>query len=54
MDDDVGTVEERDGIRLALLVADVRLRDLAWSMIKPEDAGIRRQPASAKRRSLPS
>jgi hypothetical protein len=35
---DPGGLEERAGIRLALLVADVRLRDLAWSMIKPDDA----------------
>ena len=31
-------LDERTGMHLALLVADVRLRDLAWSMITPDDA----------------
>ena len=53
--EDPDRLEERDGMRLALLVADVQLRDLAWSMITPDDAGqhadlwsrvIRRAPAA--------
>ncbi len=35
---DPAGLDERAGVRLALLVEDVRLRDQAWSMITPEDA----------------
>jgi hypothetical protein len=35
---DPAGLDERTGMRLALLVEDVRLRDQAWSMITPEDA----------------
>jgi hypothetical protein len=35
---DPAGLDERTGVRLALLVDDVRLRDRAWSMITPEDA----------------
>ena len=36
--EDPDRLEERTGVRLALLVVDVRLRDVAWSMITPYDA----------------
>ena len=35
---DPGALDERRALLLALLVTDLRLRDLAWALISPEDA----------------